>query len=163
LSDGLQKKGIIEAALFLANRAVTLQELASITNSSVEDVEGLVAELSEEMVQRNSAMKIITIENAEKLSGNEVKMELNSEYVQVVAPLSQRIDLSKKAIKILGLIAKKKNLLQSELKHYFRGDIYEHVGELVEKGYLTSQKHKSTRELKPTKLFYERFQGFEPE
>ena len=55
----------------------------------------------------------------------------------------------------------KKRLLQSELKYYFKGDVYEHVEELEKKGYVKSAKHKTTKELKPTPLFYEHFKSFE--
>jgi len=75
-----------------------------------------------------------------------------------VAGLSKDTGLSRKSTKILGLIAKRDGLLQSELKNYFRGEIYAYVTELKEAGYLTAEKKGNTRLLKPTKKFEESFQ-----
>lgn len=155
------KKGVIEAALFIANRAVGLEELAQVAKLSIEEVEGLLAELADDFKQRGSALEVTTRENPEKLNRLEAKIEVKQEFVQPVASLSEKVELNKKSMKILALVAKKKKLLQSELKYYFKGDVYEHVDELVKQGYLATQKYKNTRELKPTKLFYERFRGFE--
>lgn len=157
----LDPKNVVEAALFLANRPLRLDELAGITGMKLERVEEIVAQLEDELQQRGSALKITIVNDPNKLAGTEVRLELRSEYVSAVSSLSQKTDLHPKSVKILALVAKKKKLLQSELKYYFKGDVYEHVDELVAKRYLTATKFKTTKELKPTQLFYEHFKGVE--
>ncbi|MFH1199612.1 MAG: SMC-Scp complex subunit ScpB [Candidatus Micrarchaeota archaeon] len=157
----LDPKGIVEAALFLANRPLRLDELAAAIGVKPERAEELVAELADELQARGSALKVTIVNDPAKLSGTEVRLELRNEYVPAVSTLSQNVNMHPKSLKILALVAKKKKLLQSELKYYFKGDVYEHVEELVAKHYLTAVKFKSTKELKPTPLFYEHFKGVE--
>ena len=159
--SAMPKKGVIEAALFISNKPVQLEKLAELAGCSTEDAEGYLAELASDYDERGSSIKVVVGENAEKLNYKEASLELRNEYVAPVSQLSQNVELTKKAVKILALVAKKKKLLQSELKHYFRGDIYEYVEELAKRGYITSQKYRNTRELKPTKQFYEHFKGVE--
>ncbi len=157
----LPKKRILEAALFLANRPMRLDGLAALAQCDLEDAEGLLTELAEEMEASETALRLTKMEDPNKLAGPEYKMELKDEYVPAVANLSGNVDLNRKALRILALVAKKKRLLQSELKYYFRGDVYDAVDDLVRKGYLKAGKFKTTKELKPTPLFFEHFKSFE--
>ncbi len=157
----LNPKNVVEAALFLANRPLRLDELAGITGMKPEHVEEVVSELADEFQSRGSALKITVVDDPNKLAGTEVRLELREEYVPAVSALSSNVNLHPKSVKILALVAKKKKLLQSELKYYFKGDVYEHVDELVRKHYLSAAKHKTTKELRPTPLFYEHFKGVE--
>ncbi|MBI5228991.1 SMC-Scp complex subunit ScpB, partial [Candidatus Micrarchaeota archaeon] len=92
------------------------------------------------------------------LQNDEVIMQVRNEYLGDVSTLSKETELTKKGLKMLGLIVKKKQMLQSELKYYFKGEIYAYVTELKKLGYITSEKYKNTRLLKPTKKFAESFQ-----
>lgn len=157
----ITKKNTILAALFLANRALSLEEVASAIKAKVDDAEGLVAELSEDLKAAGSPFKVSMFEDPGKLAGSQVRLELEDTYLAAVSHLSKEIEFSKKAQKILALIAKKKELLQSELKYYFKGDIYEAVEELVGLKYLAWEKYKTTKKLKPTKLFFDRFKMVE--
>ncbi|MBU1198173.1 SMC-Scp complex subunit ScpB [Candidatus Micrarchaeota archaeon] len=157
----LPKKRVLEAALFLANRPMRLDELCAVSQCTPDEAEGLVAELSEEFEQHGSALKITKMEDPQRLVGTEFRMELREEYVPAVSTLSENVELPKKAVRILGLIAKKKKMLQSELKYYFKGDVYDYVDELVRQGFITSKKFKTTKELKPTPKFFEHFQSFQ--
>lgn len=145
------RKRVIEAALFLANREMNFAELALIAKTSVKKAEELARELAREYGDNGSAISIA-------FEGSTARMEVKPRYLGDVAQLTKQVELSRKAAKILALIAKKGSLLQSQLRRYFRGDIYEYVGELKEKEYVSAEKHGLTRLLKPTKKFYETFQ-----
>ncbi len=153
----ISTKGTILAALFLANRPLTMESLSQTANCKPEDLEGHIAELQDDLKNSNSPFRVNVFEDPEKLSGSQVKLELEERYLQAVSHLSQQIEMSKKAQKILALIANKKELLQSELKYYFKGDVYEAVEELVQRKYLIEERYKTTKRLKPTKLFFEKF------
>ena len=153
----LSKKNIILAALYLANKPLPLDELSKTIKTSVEDAEGHVAELSEDLKSLGFPLKITLFDDPAKLSGSQVKLEIVDDYLAAVSHHSSQIEFSKKAQKILALIAKKKELLQSELKYYFKGDIYEAVDELIKQKLLIEEKYKNTKKLKPTKLFFERY------
>jgi chromosome segregation and condensation protein ScpB len=147
----LEKKRVVEAALFLANRPMDLAELALIAKTTVKRATQLARELAGEYEGNGNAFSIA-------FEGNSVRMEVRPEYLGEVAQLTKQVELSRKATRILGLIAKKGSMMQSQLKRYFRGDIYEYVAELKDKEYVSAEKRGSTRLLKPTKKFYETFQ-----
>ncbi|MFH1751227.1 MAG: SMC-Scp complex subunit ScpB, partial [Candidatus Micrarchaeota archaeon] len=141
----ITKKNTILAALFLANRVLSLEEVAAAIKAKVDDAEGLVAELQADLNDSNSPFKVSLFEDPSKLAGSQVRLELRDEYLAAVSHLSKEIEFSRKAQKILALIAKKKELLQSELKYYFKGDIYEAVDELINLKYLAWEKYKNTK------------------
>lgn len=146
-----QKIRIIEAALFLANKPLTCAELAVMAKCTVKKARDLVVELRREYAGRDTALTIDFFEDSARL-------QVAPKYASAVAGISREVNLSKKALKILGLIAKKKQFLQSDLKDYFKGEIYAYVTELKDQGYIISEKKGNTRVLKPTKRFFEHFQ-----
>ncbi|HII38505.1 TPA: hypothetical protein HA318_00690 [Candidatus Micrarchaeota archaeon] len=144
---------IIEAALFLSNKPLPLADLAMTANNiRVQDARRLVEKLKKEYDERSSAMEVDLAENGE------ATLQVRSQYVASVAKLSKNVEMTRKASRILGLVAKKGQLLQSELKKYFRGEIYLYVHELRNLGYVTAEKHGNTRALKLTKKFHDTFQ-----
>jgi len=144
---------VIEAALFLSNKPLTLPELAlTADNIRVNEAKRLVEQLKKEYDERQSAIEVILAENGQ------VSLQVRPKFLARVARLSKQVEMTRKSTKILGLIAKKGQMLQSELKKYFRGEIYAYVHELKELGYVTAEKHGNTRLLKPTKKFHETFQ-----
>ncbi len=145
---------VLEASLFMANRSLSFEELAKLANITDEAsvIAGLEA-LQSAYEQSDHAVEIV------------INMEMRTAAIQVkakwltnVAQLAGKIELHKKSMKMLALIAKKKELLQSDLRKYFKGDIYEYVGELREKGYIERHKVGHSWKLKPTKKFHEEFQ-----
>ena len=142
---------IVEAALFLANKPLALAELALIAKTTVKQAQKIVEQLAAEFRERNSSIEVL-VEN------NQISLQVKPAYLAPVAGLSKETGLSRKATRILALVAKKEGMLQSELKNFFRGEIYAYVTELKTAGYLTAEKKGNTRLLKPTKKFNESFQ-----
>ncbi|MEW5954928.1 MAG: SMC-Scp complex subunit ScpB [Candidatus Micrarchaeota archaeon] len=144
---------VIEAALFLSNKPLALADLAMTANNiRVNEAKRLAEQLKKEYDERQSAVEIAFAANGE------VTLHVRPQFLAPVARLSKQIEMTRKASRMLGLIAKKGQVLQSELKKYFRGEIYAYVHELKELDYLTAEKHGNTRLLKPTKKFHETFQ-----
>ncbi len=147
----VQKIGIIEAALFLANKPMSPAEIAVIAKCPVKQAKALLLELQAKYARGDGSISV-------DFYNEQARMQVRPEYADAVSELSREITISKKGLRILALIAKKGGLLQSDLRKYFRGEIYEYVSELKEQGYLVSEKHGNTRMLKPTKRFFEHFQ-----
>jgi len=141
----------IEAALFIANRFVTYKDLGAAVNVSTQKARELVQDLKERYEAQAGAIEVVSDEE-------KATLQVRPQYLNSVSRFSKETDLSKKATRILALVAKKKQMLQSELKHYFRGEIYAYVTELKEAGYIEATKHKNTRLLRPTQRFAEHFQ-----
>ncbi len=142
---------VFEAALFLANKPIGYPELSKITGFPRELCKTMAHELKSEYADRDSAVEIIV--------GEEVAaMQVKSVFLDRVSGASKEINLTKKGTRILALIAKKKELLQKDLKHYFRGEIYAYVTELRQAGYVEAERRGQTRLLRPTQKFYDTFQ-----
>lgn len=144
---------VVEAALFLANKPMAVKDLSELLGCSEASVKKAVFEDLQEKYTKNASSSIEIFVEEGKAS-----MQLKQQFLSFVAKLSQSVELSRKATKILALVAKKGELLQSELHKYFKGDIYAYVREVVDKGYVTNVKEGRTRKLKPTKKFHETFQ-----
>ena len=140
-----------EAALFIANRVVSFEELAKVMSISKQTARTLVEKLKEEYDSKEGAIEVV-------IGGEGAMLQAKPEFLQNASELSKKPDVSRKATKILALVAKKGGMLQSELKKYFKGEIYEYTTELKEAGYIDSEKRGNTRYLKPSKKFSENFQ-----
>ncbi len=140
-----------EAALFIANRVVSFEELARVLTISKQTARTLVEKLKEEYDAREGAVEVI-------IGGEGALLQAKPEFLQNASELSKKPDVSRKATKILALVAKKGGMLQSELKKYFKGEIYEYTTELKEAGYIDSEKRGNTRYLRPSKKFSANFQ-----
>ena len=141
---------VVEAALFLGNRKMAYAELAIMAKTSVRRAKDVCVKLQEEYSKRENAVEVT-------VDAEGVLMQVKPEFLSSVSALSKQVELSRKAMRILGLIGKKGRMMQSELRKYFRGDIYGYITELKELGYIVSEKAGNTRAIKPTSKFYETF------
>ncbi len=146
----LQPLRVLEAALFLANKPMSHRQMQDILQMPKESVDLLLTELKI-LIPTDSAVELNVTEHGASL-------QLKPQYLHRVANLSKEVELSRKSMRILALVAKKKEMLQSDLKHFFKGEIYAYVTELKQSGYIDSKRHGNTRKLKPTTKFYESFQ-----
>ncbi|MFH1247125.1 MAG: SMC-Scp complex subunit ScpB [Candidatus Micrarchaeota archaeon] len=144
---------IVEASLFMANKPLSFEQLCQITKTNEDALLKAIESLKTKYEESEHAIEIL-INNETKT----VTMQVATKWLPLVASLTEKIELAKKSTKFLALIAKKGELLQSDLRKYFKGDIYEYVGELREKGYLERTKKGHSWILKPTKKFHEEFQ-----
>ncbi len=142
---------VMEAALFLGNKSLAYPELALVAKTSVRKARELAEKLRAEYESRDGSLEIT-------VSTEGVALQVKPDYLSPVSHMSKEVDISRKGTKMLSLIAKKGHMLQSELKRYFRGEIYAYIHELKDRGYITSDKHGATRLLKPTEKFRESFQ-----
>ncbi len=149
---------MLEAALFMSNKILTLDELIQVSKSDEETVFTALESLKEKYDKDESAIEIVINQESKT-----AVMQIRAKWIPSIANLAEKVELARKSTKILALIAKKGEILQSDLKKYFRGDIYAYVRELKEKQYLESSKKGNTRLLKPTKKFHEEFQVSELE
>ena len=144
---------VVEASLFMANKPLSFQQLCELSKASEENLQAALETLKKNYEDGDRAFEV-AINSETKTAA----MQVRTKWLPAVAALTEKIELAKKSTKFLALIAKKGELLQSDLRKYFKGDIYEYVGELREKGYLDRVKKGHSWILKPTKKFHEEFQ-----
>ncbi len=144
---------IAEASLFMANKTLSFAQLCELTKTNEETLLKALETLKAKYEMDERAIEVL-VNNEAKTAAMQVRVK----WLPAVAALTEKIELAKKSTKFLALIAKKGELLQSDLRKYFKGDIYEYVGELRNKGYLDRVKKGHSWILKPTKKFHEEFQ-----
>ncbi|MBI2079239.1 SMC-Scp complex subunit ScpB [Candidatus Micrarchaeota archaeon] len=151
----LNEKKIIEAALFISARELSLEEFRTLTGiGALGYLQNLVEELRKEYENSGSAIEIITI-------GDKYLMRVRNEYVERVKQFAQDTELSKNALRTLAYIAKKDGILKSDLANKIGSQIYQDVHEVIEKGFVTAKKAGRTSRLFVTEKFKKYFQQVE--
>ena len=148
-----ERKRVIEAALFVSGKPLPFQKLSEICQCSELELQELLNEMKASLSNNQETSLYLDINDDEKNAGLYIK----TQFLSTVSTLA-KVNLTRKALKILALVAKKQVMRQSELHNYFKGDIYEYVSELKELGYITATKDGQTKKLKTTPKFREEFQ-----
>ena len=140
----------LEAALFMSSRPMGLQELAKIVGVSAPGfVESELRALQKEYDERGSAVEIANEDG--------YYMRVRSEYASKASVLAKGADISRGGLKVLAFISKNDGMEQSKLVKSLGSTVYEHVHELLEKGFITRAKKGRTMALRTTAKFKEYF------
>ncbi len=146
----------VEAALFSAGRAVSIDELQDATSLRRKEVEKalklLIGEYKKRLENGETALEI-------SKAGEKYVMQLNSKYAKYGKKLA-KMEVPKKLLKTLSLIAYYQPIKQSELKGMIGGIVYEHIKELKNLGLIKTKKSGRTFIIETTEYFYEYF-GFD--
>ncbi|RXA18215.1 SMC-Scp complex subunit ScpB [Methanosarcina sp. MSH10X1] len=140
---------IIEAALFAAGRAVSLEKLAKITGKSKKAVISAVQELTEAYSSRGSGIEILDL-------GERYVMQVKPEYSELMREVAPK-ELSAPKLRTLSMIAYHQPLLQSDLIDMRGSGAYDHIKELIERGFVESVPCGRSRQLSTTSLFADYF------
>ncbi len=144
-----QLKSRIEAVLFVTAKALTLDELAAYLDEEPENIEEAILELIMDYASRDGALEID--------DENGYILQVKEDYSDIVEKICP-IDLSPAILRTLLFIVIKQPIRQAELVK-MRPSAYEHIAELVEKGFVSKHKDKNGRSinLKTTPKFAEYF------
>ncbi len=147
----LNEKRVIEAALFISGRAVTLTELKTLTGiAAFGYLQGKLNELKNEYAERASSLEIVEEQG-------KYEMRVRSEYVPRVKQFAQEMQVSKNALRTLAYISKHDGILKSDLAKKIGPQIYEDVRELVENEFVVTRKAGRTMKLTLTEKFKKYF------
>ena len=145
-------KNRIEAILYLKGRPLTLTEIADMAACDREDAYDALLELMEDYAHRDSALEVLEVENGFALQLREPFSSMASEI------LPPEIGLA--ATRTLAAIALRGPLLQSELVELRGGGAYQHVMELVRKGFVSKHRQAASRSsvLRVTDKFHQYYE-----
>ena len=149
LTNEIDSKALIEAALFAAGKALSLKDLSRLSDLSEEGVRALAEELVRDYSLRESGMEIRGFEDRYVM---QVRASLARDVISV-AP--KEIDAP--LIRTLAIIAYKQPLKQSNLAEIRGNKSYSHVKELEQMGLISAKKTGRTKLLTTTKGFAEYF------
>lgn len=147
--NDIDSKGLIEAALFAAGKALSLKDLSRLSGLSEEGVRAQAEELIGDYVERGSGIEIRCFEDRYVM---QVRASLARDVISV-AP--KEIDAP--LIRTLAIIAYKQPLKQSALAEIRGNKSYSHVKELEQMGLISAKKKGRTKILTTTKGFAEYF------
>jgi len=139
---------IIEAALYVADRPLTLGELREILGTSSETyARKLVEELIAEYGKRGGPLVL-----AETSKGT-FSLRLREEYMPKLEGVVPKARLSRGALKTLAMIAYKQPVYQARLADLRGNRVYDHVKQLGALGFVESKPFERTRVLRTSRRF----------
>lgn len=144
------KKKLLEAALFMSPKPLTLNDLAKITK--VNSL-GYVKNLLEELANEYSGSGLEISNNPQGWY-----MQVRQEVLPEVAHLTPYSDLSEGCKRTLAIVLYKEPVKQSEIIKMQGNKAYAYIKTLARKGLLSAEKEGRTKILKLTKEF-ERYFG----
>jgi segregation and condensation protein B len=137
---------LIEAALFMTTKPLTIHDLMKATNSDWNSIKAAIANLQNEYVQRGSWIEVVG-------SGKTYLMRLKPQYADKIAPFTQEIELSKRALKVLSIVANNDGIVQSKIAKSIGPSTYGGVKELIDKGFLNAERRGHSKILKLSQKF----------
>ncbi len=142
---------LIEAALFISARPMSLEELRTLTGvGALGYLKKTIESIGKEYNERESSIEIVE-------SDGKYEMRISGPYAQRVKQFAQDTEISKPALRTLAYIAKHDGVLKSELAKRIGSVIYADVKELSEAGFVKPKKAGRTSQLFLTEKFKKYF------
>ena len=143
----MEPKRLIEAALFMSGREMSIPELKKLTGiASAGHIRGVIDELSSEYEEKGSAIEIFEADGA-------YLMRVRDDYVDGVRQFAQSATISRSALRTLSYIARHNGILKSEVVKRIGTRVYDDVKELVQSGFLLQRKYGRSSKLFLTDKF----------
>lgn len=144
-----EKLAIIEAALFMTDRPLSIEEIEQILKIKKESLGILIPKLEQKYSDSSSGIEL------SKTGG--YKLAIKPVYIQKVSKLTRHSDMSRGLLRILSIIARNEPVTQSDLVKVVGNRVYEYTKELEELGFIKTEKQSRTKKICITKLFEEYF------
>ncbi len=141
-------KAKIESILFLTEKPVKAQAIASLINEDSSVVRQTILNLIQEYESRDTALEIV--------SENGYMIQVKEDYSNLLNDLNP-VELSQAAIRTLSAIAIKQPVNQSEIIKLRGSGAYDHIRELLEKDFISKHDDGRSPKIMTTKKFQEYF------
>lgn len=145
------KKRIIESALFISARSMSLEELMKLTGLAAPGfVKSMLDELRNEYEGRGSAVEVAEIDG-------KWLMRVKDAYSEKVKVFAQQAEVGRSALRTLAYIAKHDGILKSEVVDRIGSQVYQDVQELAQSGFVKQVKAGRSKRLFLTDKFKQYF------
>lgn len=149
--EDLDYKKLVEAALFMSPRAMSVQEISNATGiASMGNIQEIMERLMEQYRKDETALEIVKISEKYMFS-------LKEPYASKVGKLATGPDLSRNALRILAYVSKNEGVMQSALVKMFGSATYDYMKELSEKEFVEAKKVGRSKKIMTTTKFKEYF------
>ena len=149
-------KSLVEAALYMSNEPVSVEQLAKMFKIDKEKIKEVVVEIKRGL--EDSSHGIYVLETAQ---GYQIRVK--PQFAPSVRRLTPYKELGRGLLRVLALVAYKQPITQSEIVKVIGNRTYEYVKILQEKGLIKAIKQSRTKALVPTKEFANYFGLEKPE
>jgi len=139
-------KAAVEAALFVATRPLTLEELSRGLRFPEDEVYAALEEIAAELEAGGKPYRLVR-------KGGGYILELREEYADLVRPFAPGGDIPEPVLRTLALIAYRGPIKQAEVVRIRGQRAYAHVKELVKRGFVRARKEGTTKILEVTEEF----------
>ncbi len=145
----MKPEHVVEAALFSAGGPIAVQDIMDQSGLGKKTVEDALKNLVKDYKARDTVLEV-------GKAGTKWAMQVRSQASDQAAKFAP-MEIPKKVLKTLALIAYHQPMKQSDLKEMIGSKVYDHVAELKERGLVKSRKDGITKILSTTALFPEYF------
>ena len=143
-------KPAIEAALFMSNEPMKLEDIAKVVDRKPDEIKPIISELKAEYERSDKGMHIL-----ETSAGYQLRVK--PEFSNLVKNLTPYQDLGRGLLRVLALVAYKQPITQAEIVKVIGNRAYDYVKRLEERGLIKTVKSSRTKALIATKEFAEYF------
>ncbi len=145
----MSDRGIVEAALYSAGKALTVEDLVRVTGFDEAVVKEHLRALAREYRKRDSAIEVTAI-------GTRWTMQIRQEYTERARTFAPP-EIDRDLLKTAALIAYHQPILQSDLFDMIGEKVYEHTKALEDLKLITRKPSGRSLELTTTRYFAEFF------
>ena len=145
----MKERALVEAALYSAGRALTIDELARTTRLEPEAIKSHLRALAGDYTKRESALEIAQI-------GTKWTMQIREAYSERARAFAPP-EIDRDILKTVALIAYHQPILQSDLFDMIGSKVYEHTKGLEELGLISRKPSGRSFALATTRYFAEFF------
>lgn len=146
----MNKKALLESALFVSDKPLSVNDLAKIIGVNEEEVVSLIARMQEELDLGERGIELV-----ETPEGFELRVK--TEYREKVARLAPFADLGEGMMRCLAIVAAKQPVKQSLIVRYQGNKAYGYIAQLEEKGLVKTEKYGRTKLVMSTPDFEKYF------
>jgi len=148
----MEKKHLMEAALFMSAEPLTIDQLGKIAESdSLGKTLGTLDALVNEFNARGSALEIV------KTTDGRYRMQVRHDYLSQVKHLAISTDLPNSVLRTLAIVAFKQPIKQSIVIKMRGNKAYDHLDRLEQEGFVKKTREGNTYILETTKKFIDYF------
>jgi len=145
-----EKKALLEAALFISDKPLPIQELCKITCLTEIDIVNLLKEIETELKEEHRGIELLSIEN-------NYHFKVKEKFLDNVSHLTPYADLSRAMLKVLSLAVYKSGITQSEIVKTIGNRAYDYIKDLELRGLIKTEKKGRTKMLVLTDEFMRYF------
>lgn len=145
-----EKKGLIEAALFISDKPISIHDLKTITGLKKNEIKEILKKINEETREDHRGVELLNIDESYHL-------KVKEKYLDNVSHLTPYADLSRAMLKVLSLAVYKKDITQSEIVKTIGNRAYDYVKDLEQRGLIKTEKSGRTKILTLTEEFMNYF------